>query len=125
MGDHYNDNNNNDNFLSALKELEKLSDSIRCCKIFESSISKNDKELWESILKFIIYLSIQQHVLYEGSFPVIYRDFCFNMNIYSKEIFINNTKVTIRIIFIYIPLLIYLFIYQYSLVGALSCNRKY
>ena len=111
MGDHNNDNNNdynnnNDNFLSALKELEKLSDSIRCCKIFESSISKNDKELWESILKFIIYLSIQQHVLYEGSFPVIYRDFCFNMNIYSKEIFINNTKVTIRIIFIYIPLLI-------------------
>jgi hypothetical protein len=109
MGDHNNDNiNNNDNdnnILSALKELEKLSDSILCCKIFESSISKSDKELWESILKFIIYLSIQQHILYEGSFPVIYRDFCFNMNIYSKEIFVNNTKVTIRIIFIYFPLL--------------------
>ena len=99
-------NNNNDNILSALKELEKLSDSILCCKIFGLQISKKDKDLWESILKFIIYLSIQQHILYEGSYPVIYRDFCFNMNIYSREIFINNTKVTIRIIFIYIPLLI-------------------
>jgi len=108
MGDHINDNNDNknnidnDNILSALKELEKLSDSIFCCKIFGSSISKNDQELWESILKFIIYLSIQQHILHEGSLPVIYRDFCFDMNIYSKEIFV---KVTIRIICIFFPLL--------------------
>ena len=53
MGDHNNDNNNNNNnynynndkILSALKELEKLSDSILCCKKIESSISKKDKEL--------------------------------------------------------------------------------
>lgn len=94
MGDH---NNNNNNILSALKELEKLSDSIFCCKIFESCISKYDKDLWESILMFIIYLSIQQHILYEGTIPDHYRKFNFNMNIYSKEIF----QVTILIIFIY------------------------
>ena len=121
MGDHINDNNDNknnndnDNILSALKELEKLSDSIYCCKIFESSISKNDQELWESILKFIIYLSIQQHIFHEGSLPVIYRDFCFDMNIYSKEIFV---KVTIRIICIFFLCYLYLFIYYYSLVGT-------
>ena len=109
MEDHY-----NNNILVALREMEKLSDSIFCCKLFESCISENEKELWESILKFIIYLSIQQHILHEGSIPDLYRKFDFNMNTYSKEIF-NNAQVTILIIFIYFPSLfvsIYLSIFN-------------
>lgn len=86
----------NNDILSALKELEKFADSILCCKLFAHNIAENDKELWECILKFILYLSIRQHILFKGSIPDIYRHLCSNINFYPQDIFNNNTQVTIR-----------------------------
>lgn len=100
------------NAFEALIELENFVDSIDCCKLLASSISENEKELWESTLKFILYLSIKQHILFEGSVPDIYENFGLNMKHNWKEVLDDNIQVTIRVMQICFLPYLYLFIFN-------------
>ena len=87
--------------IVALKELEQLSDSISCLKCFK------DLSTQENVLKFILYLSLRQHILIEGSIPETFKAHCVNIQITSIQNILSHAPV--RINFFY-------FFYLYSYV---------
>lgn len=86
--------NNEENIIAALKELELFSDSINCLKSLKDT-SILDNSLIINLLKFLIYLSLRQHILIEGSIPEKYRVQCSSIQTTSIQDMFCNAPVRI------------------------------
>jgi len=66
---------------------------VICCKLLQPPTQKEGITNWGNILKSILYLSIRQHILIEGSIPENYKHFPTKDHVQSKEIIQNNAQV--------------------------------